>query len=188
MNICSDYRQGLIWSGDAKYTVDQGNVYPWNYRQGNAVQYTLQCASSCALSCASFCASCTLPCAAQHASSELFLDSLFFSWLLHFPQKPPAPLLHCPIFSQIHLCSIAGVPQFLQPSLCWEGSILSKLILDDLKGSSAKNKQTMNAKMVTGPPRIGEGPGFDSQGNVISLPNTAFPTCIKSIGSYWVSY
>ena len=121
----------------------------------------------------------------HRANSFWTLFSFLGRLLLHFAQNP---LLHCPVFSQIHLCSIAGVPQFLQPSLCWEGSILSKLILDDLKGSSAKNKQTMNAKMVTGPPRIGEGPGFDSQGNVISLRNTAFPTCIKSIGSYWVSY
>ena len=35
--------------------------------------------------------------------------------------------------------------------------------------------------MVAGPPWIGVGPGFDSQGSVNFLPNTAFPTYSESM-------
>ena len=38
-----------------------------------------------------------------------------------------------------------------------------------------------NVLIFTGPPRIGVLPGFDSQGSAL---NTAFPTCIESIGSF----
>ena len=42
-------------------------------------------------------------------------------------------------------------------------------------------KLPTDARMVAGPPQIGVGPGFDSQGSVNFLPNTAFPTYSESM-------
>ena len=44
------------------------------------------------------------------------------------------------------------------------------------KATQKAIQNTTGARMVAGPHRIGVGPGFDSQGSVIFLLNTAFPT------------